>query len=334
LHRVIAAEVAGVNWSSFGMARRPFRLAVDTASYFSAASHESAFAALKAAFARGETAFLIDGPPGAGKSLVARRWLEQLSPEVPRVVLPNAHAARPADLLQAILFDLNQPYEGMTEQELRLAVTAQLLTLAGSGYPVVALVDEAQHLSFSALEELRLLGNIEVAGSSTLFAVLVALPGLRESLARPAYAAVAQHVADRCRVDPLSKDESADYLRHQVRAAGGEPSRVFDDETLAMLAGVCDGIPRILNSAAALALELAAQAGADRVDVEAAMEALQRLGRALPETDELSPPAVLTHPAAAPQPARAKSVSSRTAAGADDNSSRQSKPKTTRKRSA
>lgn len=334
MHPVVAAEVAGVNWSSFGMTRRPFRLAVDTASYFPAASHESAFAALKAAFARGETAFLIDGPPGAGKSLVARRWLEQLPPEVPRVVLPNAYATRPADLLQAILFDLNHPYEGMTEQELRLAVTAQLLTLAGSGHPIVALVDEAQHLSHSALEELRLLGNIEVGGSSALFAVLVALPILRESLARPAYAAIAQHVADRCRIDPLSKDESADYLRHQLRAAGGEPSRVLDDEALAMLAGACDGIPRVLNSAAGLALELAAESGADRVDVEAAMEALQRLDRPLAETENLFPPAVLTHPAAVPQPVRPKTASSRTTAGADDNSSRQSKPKTTRKRSA
>ena len=334
LHGVIAAEVAGVNWSSFGMTRRPFRTAVDTASYYPAATHEAASAGLRAALSRGEHAILIDGPHGTGKSLVARRWFEQLPPEVPRVVVPNAHATRSADLLQAILFDLSLPYEGMSEQELRLAVTAQLLTLAASGHPVVALIDEAQYLSHSALEELRLLSNIDVGGSSAIFFVLVALPGLRESLGRPAYASVAQHIADRIRIEPLSKDEAAEYLRHQVRIAGGEPSRIFDEEAIAMLSTASDGIPRVLNSTAALALELVAESGGDRVDVEVVMEALHRLGRPFPESDDISPPAVFTHPAAIPGPQRGKTASSRTPPAADEIPLRPSKQKTTRKRSA
>ena len=75
---------------------------------------------------------------------------------------PQCPRERPAELLQAILFDLAKPYQGLGEQELRLAVTGHLLDFAMAGsFPTVLLLDEAQHLSLAVLEELRLLGNLE-----------------------------------------------------------------------------------------------------------------------------------------------------------------------------
>jgi len=279
------------------MDRPPFRPAVDPAAYFSAPSHDAALAALAAAFARREPAVLIDGPAGVGKSLVARKWLDDLLPDVPRALLPNAHADRPADLLQAILFDLGKPYQGLSEQELRLAVTGHLLDAATGGFPTVIVIDEAQHLSLAALEELRLLGNLETRQGATVFAVLVAQPMLRDALRRPAYALFADRVAVRCAVEPLTADESAEFLRHQVRAAGGAPAKVFDDDAVALLATVCGGSPRVLNRAAGLAFELAAGAGAEVVELEAVLEALGRLGIAPPDDDVGAGDAVLLpHP--------------------------------------
>ncbi|QJW93192.1 ExeA family protein [Frigoriglobus tundricola] len=187
-----------MDWSHFGLDRPAFRPAVDPAAYFSAPSHDAARAALAAAFARREPAVLIDGPAGVGKSLVARKWLDDLLPDVPRALLPNAYADRPADLLQAILFDLGKPYQGLSEQELRLAVTGHLLDAATGAFPTVIVIDEAQHLSLAALEELRLLGNLETRQGVAAFAVLVAQPMLRDALRRPAYALFADRVAVRC----------------------------------------------------------------------------------------------------------------------------------------
>lgn len=293
-----------MDWSQFGLSRPAFRPAVDTAAYFPAPTHEEAFGVVAAAFARRDPVVLIDGPPGTGKSLVARRWLERLPPDVPRAVLPNVHAAKPADLLQAILFDLNQPYQGVPEQELRLAVTGQLLQTASDGRPVVLFIDEAHHLTAEAVEELRVLGNVETAGGAATFVLLVALPVLRESLRRPALDAFAQRVAARAEIVPLTAELSTSYLRHQVTAAGGDPARVLDDGAAELLAAACGGVPRVLNHAATLAFELAAANRADVVDIEAAMEAVARLGLDPGEPGEAGDSPALPHPALAGEPVR------------------------------
>ncbi len=313
-----------MDWSHFGLARRPFRPAADPSAYFPAPGHEAAAADLDAAFARREPFILLDGEAGTGKTLVARRWLGRLPTAVPRAVLPTVHAARPADLLQAVLFDLSQPYQGLTEQELRLAVTAQLLAAAEGGLPTVLLIDEAQHLTAAALEELRLLANLDTPAGAAAVAVLVAQPTLRDALARPAYAPLAQRVAARPRVEPLTRDQSVAYLERQIEAAGGDAADVFDAEALDVLARACGGVPRVLNQAAGAAGDLAAAAGADAVDAEAVLEALARLGVGVPD-----------EPAEPPRPARGKAETPRPASAAGDVAAgRGTKQKAARKRSA
>ena len=313
-----------MDWSHFGLARRPFRPAADPSAYFAAPGHEAAAAELDAAFSRREPFVLLDGEAGTGKTLVARRWLGRLPTAVPRAVLPTVHAARPADLLQAILFDLTQPYHGLSEQELRLAVTAQLLAAAEGGLPTVLLIDEAQHLTAEAFEELRLLANLDTPAGAAAVVVLAAPPALREALARPAYAALAQRVAARPRLEPLTTDQSVAYLRHQIEHAGGSPGEVFDAEAFDLLARACGGVPRVLNQAAAAAGELAATAGSETVDAEAAVEALGRLG--IPVPDEPAEPV-----RAAPR--KGETLRVRPAVG-DGSGGRGTKQKAARKRSA
>jgi type II secretory pathway predicted ATPase ExeA len=296
-----------VEWSHFGLNRQPFRPAVDPDSYFPAESHETALGAIADAFARRDPMVLLDGPPGTGKTLVARKWLEHLLPDVPRVVVPSACGESPAELHQAILFDLAKPYHGLSEQELRLAVTGHLLDAAMEGAdPTVLVLDEAQHLARSVLEELRLLSNVETRQGVALFVVLVAQPVLRETLALPGLEPLAQRLAIRAALVPLTTEESADYIRHQVRAAGGEPERVLTDEAIPMLVGACRGVPRLLNRAALLALELAAANESTQADVEAVLEALERLGLSAAESDQLADPVLLPHPARSVGPAKSR----------------------------
>jgi type II secretory pathway predicted ATPase ExeA len=284
-----------MNLAQLGLTRRPFRPTPDTDAYYPAAGHEAALGGLRSAFASRDGLALLDGDPGTGKTLVALRFLEGLGASFPRVLIPAPRFARPADLHQAILFDLGAEYRGLTEQELRLAVTEKLLASLGGGLPTVIVLDEAQHLTADVLEEVRLLGNLESRSAKAAFVVLVALPSLRERL--PLSAAFAQRVAARCRVEPLGREESIEFVRHQIKAAGGHPDTLVGGEALDLLAARCKGLPRLLNQAAALAFTLAGAAGADGVDAEAAVEALAQLGL----SDQADRPTLIPHPARSPK---------------------------------
>ncbi|MCS6865726.1 MAG: AAA family ATPase [Gemmataceae bacterium] len=288
-----------MDWSRFGLDRVPFRSAVDTGGYFPSPVHEAALATVAAAFSRRQPLVLLDGPSGVGKSLVARKWLADLLPEVPRIVIPNATAERPADLFQAILFDLGQSYQGLSEQELRLAVTGHLLEATQTGFPTVLVLDEAQHLSVAALEEVRLFSNLETRDGTAVVTLLIAQPSLRKILARPTVRLFADRLCARITLEPLTFDQSAAYIRHHISVAGGVPSRWFTDEAIALLAAACGGIPRILNRVATVACALSAEVNTLPVDAEAVVEALTQLGLPLPpeEPGNKADEVVLPHPA-------------------------------------
>jgi type II secretory pathway predicted ATPase ExeA len=270
----------------FGLKRRPFASTPDGDYYYPATSHERSLASLLAAVLDLESITLLTGEPGSGKTLLCHRLLERLGPDVNNVFLANSHLPSRTALLQSILFDLSQPYQGLSEQELRLGLMDQLLKTYETGRRTVLVVDEAQHLSADLLEELRLLGNLEAKDGRALQVVLVALPGLLETLGRPETAGFRQRLAVRLALEPLDRHESADYLAQHIRAAGGRPQKIFTDEALEILGASARGIPRLLNQAGHQALLLAHSANLDAVDAEVALEALAILGLQSEPSDE------------------------------------------------
>jgi general secretion pathway protein A len=262
----------------FGLRERPFRATPDSTCYYPATSHERALHRLLQGLRDDEGFVVLTGEPGSGKTLLCLCLLERLGSDVTSVLLTNTHFANRAALLQAILYDLSLPYEGRTEQEMRLALTDFLLRHFAEGRRTVLLADEAQHLTMEVLEELRLLANLESRQGRALQVVLVAQPALLHTLNRPALASLAQRVAVRADLAPLDLPEAADYLLHQARAAGARAQTLFNEEALEVLARGSGGVPRLLNQAAHQALSLAAAAGAPMVDAEAALEALTLLG--------------------------------------------------------
>jgi general secretion pathway protein A len=291
-----------VEWSRLGLNRRPFGVSADPEACFESTSTRAAITALDSAFERREGFALLDGPTGIGKTYTALAWLDRLPPNVPRIWLPSAPEAKPVDLLQAMLFDLEEPYQGLSVQELRLSVTARLLQALTSDTPIVLAIDEAQHLTLGALEELRLLGNVENRWGKGLFTLLVAQPVLRKTLHVPGTESLTQRLSTRCEMQPLSLEESCEYLRHHIALAGGDAETVLDVEGQELLANACGGIPRVLNQAAGFAFDLALAAEAEHVDAEAVLEVMTRLGLQSAETDE-SP--VILEAARPAQPSRA-----------------------------
>jgi type II secretory pathway predicted ATPase ExeA len=264
--------------SRFGFQRRPFPATPDSACYYPATGPERALERLLQGLRHGEGLALLTGEPGTGKTLLCHCLLERLRPDTTTAFLLNSHLADRTDLLQAILYDLSQPYEGQAEQQLRLRLTEFLLKSFGGGRPTVVIVDEAQHLTPDLLEELRLLGNLEAGLGKAVQIILAAQPTILQTLRRPELAALNQRLVVRVRLAPLGLEEAADYLLHHLRAAGARPDAVITEEALEVLARGTQGVPRLLNQAATQALELAESGEAELVDAEVALEALTCLG--------------------------------------------------------
>lgn len=273
--------------SHFGLTRRPFSETPDSECYYPATGHERALAVLLEAIASGDGIVLLTGDVGLGKTLVCHQLLERLGPDIATIFLTNTHFRDRAGLLQATLYDLSLPYEGLSEQELRLKLTDVLLKSYSEGRKTLLLIDEAQLLAADLLEELRLWGNLEARGRKAVQIVLVAHPRIAETLRQPKLESLSQRLVTRARLEPLNEHESADYVVHHLRAAGGHPEKILTDEALEILARGARGIPRLLNQACHRALTLADSTGATCADAEVALEALAALGLA-EEPEDLS----------------------------------------------
>ena len=245
----------------FGLKQRPFRPTPDRDAYYPATSHELALAPLRQAIADGEAFALLLGEPGTGKTLLCHRLLEGETSAT--AFLTNSHFPGRAGLLQAILFDLALPHDVGGEQALRLAVTDFLLKNLAQDRRTLLVVDEAHHLTPDLLEELRLLSNVESGRRKALQVVLAGQPSFEKLMATSNLGAFRQRLAVRCRLEPLGRHDSADYLAHQIRLAGGRPEEIFTDER-SMLGVATGGVPRLLNQAAHQSLTLAAMPASSR----------------------------------------------------------------------
>jgi type II secretory pathway predicted ATPase ExeA len=267
-----------MNACPFGLRHRPFPTTPDAACYYPATSHEYALERLLAGLGDGEGMLLLAGAPGTGKTLVCHRLLDLLGEEVESVCLTNTHIRDRADLLQAILFDLELSHVDKSEQEMRLTLIDHLLHSFSEGKRTVLIIDEAQHLGTDLLEELRMLSNLEGQQGKAVQILLVGQPDLLEVIATAELASLRQRLAVRVLLEPLGIEEAADYLLHHLRAAGGRAEEILGGEALELLARNTHGIPRLLNQAGRQALHLAERAGAAEIDAEAVLEALTLLG--------------------------------------------------------
>jgi type II secretory pathway predicted ATPase ExeA len=284
--------------SKFGN-RTPFRPTPDPDLYSPSATHDAALSTIRRVFDSHGSLMLLEGDTGTGKTLVGLKSLEGLPESTHRIFLQAVPGMKPAELFQAILFDLGLPYQNQTEHELRLAVHAELLRALGEDRAVALLVDEAHHLSHEALEEVRLLGNLETRHTQSLFVLLLALPTMRSTLATPLH----QRLSARCKLGMLDRDERLRFLKHQLKVATGRSAGLITDEALQLLVDHGSGVPRVLNRAAQLSFQIAEAAGISEVDAEVVLESLQQLELYEPT---ILPMAAPLKPAARPKRAPAK----------------------------
>src|SRR5262249_51789489 len=114
---------------------------------------------------------------------------------------------------------------------------------------VVLIIDEAQNLTFPVLEEIRLLTNLETPTEKLLQIVLSGQPELEEKLKLPQLRQLRQRIILRCKTNPLSKEQTGDYITERLRIAGAAPAKppIFSAKAVETVHLYSLGIPRVIN---------------------------------------------------------------------------------------
>ncbi len=240
----------------YGLREPPFSITPDPRFVFLTERHRDALAHLTYGVGQGGGSGFVQltGEVGTGKTTLSRLLLEQL-PDNARVALILNPLLSPVELLEAIAEELRLDFDGGRGSLKALvdALNIFLLDAYAAGLRVVLIIDESQNLSAAALEQVRLLTNLETPTQKLLQIILLGQPELRDQLARPELRQLAQRITARYHLDPLDADESEAYLRHRwaVAGAGNFP---FTRPALRRLHRRAGGVPRLLNVIAERAL--------------------------------------------------------------------------------
>lgn len=239
----------------FGLSQDPFSIAPDPRYLFMSERHREALAHLLYGLDGGGGFVLLTGEIGAGKTTVCRCFLEQLPANcnVAYIVNPQLTAA---ELVQAVCNEFgitspstpaSTPPSPPTVRQSIDQLNSYLLQAHAQGRNCVLVVDEAQLLSASVLEQLRLLTNLETNERKLLQIILIGQPELRGMLARPELEQLAQRVIARFHLDALSADETVQYITHRLAVAGWSGPLPFNRAALRQVHQRTRGVPRRIN---------------------------------------------------------------------------------------
>ncbi len=240
----------------FGLSEAPFAITPDPSFVYLSHAHRDALAHLLHGVGQGGSGGFVQltGEVGTGKTTMCRCLLEQL-PEKTQVALILNPLMTPREMLATICEELGIDTGGIANSSKGLvdALNAYLLEKHAQGWRIVVMIDEAQNLSPEALEQVRLLTNLETAKHKLLQMVLLGQPELRNLLQRQDLRQLAQRVTARYHLAPLGQDETAAYVKHRLEVAGAE-RYPFNAPALRALHHRSGGVPRLINIIADRAL--------------------------------------------------------------------------------
>ena len=243
----------------FQFERRPFNATPEARDYFPSEPIENARQTLTRCIERGEGPALLIGPVGTGKTLLCQVLAEQLKETYKIALLASGQLCSRRTLLQAILFELGLPYRDLEEGDLRLSLIDHLAPSDSCPNGMLLIIDESQTLPLRLLEEIRMITNLVRGGRPTGPAGTCRRSGPRRTVRQPQVGVVQPTFAARCYLDSLRREETFDYIRHQLsEIAGAEQQKVFTDEAFGAVYDATDGIPRLINQVCDHALIMAA----------------------------------------------------------------------------
>jgi general secretion pathway protein A len=243
--------------SYFNLQEEPFSLSPDPRLLWLSETHQEGLATLYYGITRRKGFVLLTGEVGAGKTTLLRAALNSIPSEVEVALIMNTSDVEPLDLLKLIAAEFRLEGRFETKVDYVIALNVFLLDRLRAGLNTVLIIDEAQNLDLGALEEVRLLSNLETDTEKLLQIVLAGQPELRPRLDSRELRQLRQRIALEHHVESLRPSEVAPYLEHRISSVGGRYEEVFAPGAEPFFYDFSSGCPRLINLLADRVLLLA-----------------------------------------------------------------------------
>lgn len=235
--------------SFYKLKRNPFEITPDPSFLFPTTRHNEALASLYYGVIAHRGFVVLTGEVGTGKTLILRSLLGLVQRREVAFALIFNPSLSPLEFIRYIASDFRLPVAGKAKDELIHALNDYLLRQHERGLTTLLVVDEAHHLSSQILEEIRLLTNLETSQQKLLQIVLAGQPELDEKLDCHELRQLKQRIALRCHLEPLSLDETKEYVRRRLQIAGATAAEaVFSAPAIEAIFCHSRGIPRLVNT--------------------------------------------------------------------------------------
>ena len=233
----------------FGLKEEPFNVTPDPRFIYFSRKHRDAFSSLLYGIQSRKGFVQLTGEIGAGKTTLCRAFLEKIRTETKTALILNPQISENS-MLKTIADDFGISVKGDSRKACFDALNAFLLAEFHRGNNCVLIIDEAQTLSAKALEQIRLLSNVETDREKLIQIVLIGQPELKETLKCRSLAQLRQRIAIRFHLTALDREEVHEYIRHRLTVAGLPKglSTPFTPEALDFIYEKTGGVPRLINN--------------------------------------------------------------------------------------
>jgi putative secretion ATPase (PEP-CTERM system associated) len=230
----------------FKLKMKPFELVPNPEMLYPSKAHRRALNYLEYGFKEGAGFMLLTGEVGSGKTTLIRNLIKEMDTATPRAMIFNT-MVRPKQLLAMINEEFGLDGTGKDKVQLLRELNDYLVEQYANNLRPMVIIDEAQNLSVNALEEIRLLSNLELDASKLLQIVLVGQPELKDLITQPSLRQLQQRISINCHLRALDREETERYIYHRLEAAGNRDAVKFEAGVFDAIHDFSDGLPRLVN---------------------------------------------------------------------------------------